>query len=197
MRILPVLALIVSCLVTPPSLSYDRFIYIPRSVTIYSQQYDFSSENIAALAGFKNSGVKLKVAQFRPASGDDGSMLCRGWFPIVPTSGVSFSEFVKTALTNELTEAGIYSENDGLELSVQVESIDFNSFGSGKWTYRATLATLTKGPQVFSYEHPFDTPFTAAAACRAVASAFVPGVQGFLRAIYADPRFHELLVSKD
>lgn len=187
--------LLVSCFLATPSFGYEQTIYIPRSVTLFSQPYHFSSDNINALRELKqrNPAIKVKFGEIALAKGDDGSKYCRGWFPITTEKNVPFGEFVKTALMSELAEAGMHSDLDGQTLSLRFESIDFNTVGSGKWTFSAELSTANRKAEVFSYEHTFESFFIAAAACRAVANAFVPGIQGFLRSIYKDARFYELV----
>lgn len=164
-------------------------IYLPRRVTIYAQNYSLAEKNLAALSDLKAKGIKFKLGTFTPAEGDKGSLMCRSWFPVNAPSGISFSEFLNAALVSELSEVGVYSESEGIELSLKVESIDFESFGSGKWIFRASITTAKKEPLVITYEHPFEIAFAAPAACRAVGSAFMPGTQAFLNAIYSDPKF--------
>lgn len=195
MKALLLAALLASSVLTTPSFGYERTIYIPRSVTLFSQPYQFSSDNINALGELKqrNPAIKIKFGEVALAKGDDGSIYCRGWFPITTEKNVPFGEFVKTALISELTEAGMHSDLDGQTLSLRFENIDFNTVGSGKWTFRAELSAANKKAEIFSYEHTFESAFVAATACRAVANAFVPGIQGFLRSIYKDARFYELV----
>lgn len=195
MRAFSGLLAVFASLVAQPSLAYERTIYIPRSVMMYSQQYNFSSDNINALLDLKQKhpDIKVRLGKIVLSPGDDGSILCRTWFPISPAEKLPFGEFIKAALISELTEAGIYSESEGRALSLQFESIDFSSFGAGKWSFRASLSVENKEAQMFSHEHRFELAFAASPACRAVARAFMPSVQGFLKSIYHDTRFQELI----
>lgn len=192
MEAFPYILMAVLTIATSQAYAYERTIYIPRSVTIHSNQYTISKPNMEALTAIKSAGVKLYVGQFTPATGDDGSIMCRGWFPIAPKRGVSFSEFLKSALTSELTEAGIYSETEGTELSIQIEEIDFTSAFSGMWKFRVRIATAKKEAAVFTFERSFENSYAAAAACASVGAAFVPSVQEFLNSIYSNQKFLDL-----
>jgi hypothetical protein len=196
MKSFPMLVLL-SAFLTTNIAHAQTTIYIPAQVTMNSQGYNTPADNLNALAELKqkNPGVKVKMGKIVLPPGDDGTIYCRTYFPIKPGSAVSFGGYVNAALFSELKQADLYSENDGRALSIQFETIDFTSFGEGKWMFKASLSVDDKAVQTFSYQHPFELSFMAAKACGAVTRALAPGVQAFLKSIYTDARFQELLAS--
>lgn len=179
-----------------PVLAASRLLTLPIPVTLYSQPYSMGEESFAALTDLKEAGVKLKLTPFVPSRPEDEpSTWCRGWFPVVPQQDVTYKEFVFGALQYELTSAGLYSETEGLELTLQTQLVDFNSQFKGKWIYKAVVTVQGRQqPLQLSYEFPFEVSMGAVYACKEVSDAFVPSVRGFLKTIYTDARFRELVL---
>lgn len=168
-------------------------IYIPGFRTYSTNWYRTSSQNVAALKELQQSIPLIRIAGFGAASPGETTLVCRLSFPVYLPNKMAHEVFLAEAMRAELLEAGLYSEDAPVALSGHLVSMDFNSFGTGKWTIEAKFAVEGKEPVTIKHEYTYPISMTAVNACGDVSRALVPALQSFLLAVYRDEGFRELL----
>ncbi len=170
-----------------------RTTFVPGFHTYFSGQYVAPEKNLSLLREIKEKISIVKISDFTANDPDMATLICRMSYPVYAPEKIPFVAFVAGALKDELSKAELYSLDSGVELSGRLNSINFESFGSGKWTIAATFSVPGKEPVVVKHETPFSIPFSAVRACGQVKDNLVPAIQEFLFAVYSDSKFQELL----
>lgn len=161
--------------------------------TYFAGQYVAPEKNLTMLREIKSKMPKIRIADF---SADDPAMnalLCRMSWPLYAPAKLPYTMFLAGAMRDELTREGLYSSDDGIEVAGRLDSINFDSFGSGKWTIAATFSVEGKTPVTVKHETTFPVGFGAPSACKSVRDNLVPAMQEFLFAVYSDPQFQALM----
>lgn len=174
-------------------LSGNRSMFLQGFRTYFGGEYVAPDKNLAYLREMKPRLRLIKIADFTAKDPDMTTLVCRLSWPVYAPAKLPYAMFLAGAMRDELTKAELYSETEGVELKANLDSINFESFGSAKWVIAVTFSAPGKAPVTVKHEMPFDVPFAAAGACRMVTSNLVPSMQEFLYAAYSDPQFQELL----
>jgi hypothetical protein len=167
------------------------------STTSSPVQYKASTKNVVAIEDYvREAGAKVKTADFVSAPGVEGSPWCRANGPVSFGSGKTAAQFIQEALQEELFLAKAYASSAPISIGGTVEKLTFSSVSPASWEIGLTL-TSSNG-QILRVEnsHRFDTSWDAWSACKNVADAFAPAVQGTLAKAVTDPRFKLLLIPK-
>lgn len=130
-----------------------------------------------------------------PSGDDDHGIDCRAGGPISPSpTGITFSGYIKNALTNELKISGLYSDHASLPLKIVITNLNFNTlFSHAAWVISANVSIGNKTSFVVSERYSFDASFFGGEACPQVANAFVPAVSGFINKIMTNKSFKRAL----
>jgi len=164
-------------------------IMVPGFRTYAANGYAPSYQNLDVLKELRNKIAPLKPITFTSIPGQANFLLCRASFPVYAPNKTSFPSFVEGALNMELAQAGLITEDAARGIQGRLDDIDFSSFGSGKWTLRATFSVEGKEPVTIKHEFAFSVSAGAVAGCTDVTNALTPAVEGLLLALYSDPRF--------
>lgn len=164
-------------------------IVIPGVRTYTLPTYTAHVPNVLYLADLKHSVSEIAVAGIDASEPGRRRMACRGSFPIWAPNNTTFEALLRESLITELRTANLYSTNASTTLKGTIEELDFASFGSGKWTIRASFSFNDKPPFLVVHEHRFPVDPGAADSCQQVVDAFYPLVAGFLRNLYSHPNF--------
>jgi hypothetical protein len=168
-------------------------IYVPGFQTFKADQYIVDAENLSALKLIKENSTPFKISGFTTSMKGDNWLVCRMSFPVYPPGKVPYQEFLAEAMRAELVEAGLYSAESKFGIRGHIVSMDFSSFGSGKWTIEARFEADQKDPITIKHEYSFSLSILATKSCENVTNALVPAIQGFLNTVYKDERFAALL----
>ncbi|WP_143477729.1 hypothetical protein [Pseudogulbenkiania subflava] len=141
----------------------------------------------------KQSIPQIRIAGFGAASPGKTTLFCRLSFPVYLPDKMAHEIFLAEAMRAELLEAGLYSEDATVSVTGHLVSMDFNSFGTGKWIIEAKFEVEGKEPVTIKYEYTYPISMTAVNACGDVSRALVPALQGFLFTVYSDAGFKALL----
>ncbi|WP_022694264.1 hypothetical protein [Ponticaulis koreensis] len=161
--------------------------------TTSSRPYQMSTENVlAAQQALEGSDAKFNVGSFSAAQGVDEAPTCRALGTIEVAPGQSPVDYIREALQTELFAADLVAAN-GTAITGVVETLQFNSFGTGSWDVALQLSSpaMPEGYSV-STHYEFSTSFSAINACQNVIDAFQPTVASLLNAAINDPRFAQL-----
>lgn len=168
-------------------------IYVPGFRTYSTDSYITSRQNVSLLKELGHVIPQLRIAGFSSASPGETALLCRLSFPVYLPGKVAHEVYLAESMRAELSEAGLYADTAPVALLGHLVSMDFNSFGTGKWVLEARFFVEGKEPVTIKYEHGFPLGVLAVQACRDVTHALVPAMQGFLFTVYSDPKFQNLL----
>lgn len=168
-------------------------VYVPGFRTYSTNWYSTSSQNVAVLKEMRQSIPPIRIAGFGAASPGKTTLVCRLSFPVYLPGKMAHEVFLAEAMQAELLEAGLYSENAPVAVNGHLVSMDFNSFGTGKWKIEAKFEVEGKEPVTIKYEYTYPISMTAVNACGDVSRALVPALQGFLLTVYSDTGFKALL----
>ena len=167
------------------------------STTSSPVQYKASTKNVVAIEDYvHDTAAKVETADFVSGPGVEGSPWCRANGPVSFGSGKTAAQFIQEALQEELFLAKAYASNAPISIGGTVDKLTFSSVSPASWEIGLTL-TSSNG-QILRVEnsHRFDTSWDAWSACKNVADAFAPAVQGTLAKAVSDPRFKMLLLPK-
>lgn len=165
-----------------------RMIYVPAFRTFFASEYKPSDRNVALL---KSRSTKIGSITIIHEAGDQVTDLryCRASYPVYMPGKVTYEAYLAEAIKAELIEAGMFSEAVGAPIVLRITTIDFASFGTGKWTIEATVSAQSDNNYVIKHELEFPVSLEAGAACGQVARALVPTLQEFFYALYASAAF--------
>ena len=172
--------------------TYDttRTIYLPGFHTYVASGYVPSERNIEFLKELKGRVSTFKFVTFDTSKNNSNMLLCRASFPVYGPNRTPFATLVEAAANLELAESGLVS-SDAPRIQATLDEFDFSSFGTGKWTIRATFTSDGIVPLVVKYEYVYKVSAGAVAGCADVMNAMPSGIESFLHALYSDPRFIE------
>ena len=163
--------------------------------TFTAPRYSTEADNTMALRTIEIGDIT--VANFSDAA--TFSRSCRGSGPIAPPDGVTFAEYVREALADELKVAGLYDDDQSprITLSGSIDSLDFSSSRSvtgGKWNILLTLNS-SNGKSMSVQEHyEFESGFGYVTACKQTAEAFMGAVQNLIGKIVSSEDFKQLVI---
>lgn len=168
-------------------------IFVQGFRTYFAGEYVAPEKNLAVLREIKPKVSAVRIADFTANDPDMKTLVCRLSWPVHAPAEIPYAVFLAGAMRDELTKEGLYSATDGIEISGRLDSINFESFGSGKWIIAATFSAPGKEPVTVRHETTFPVSFIASSACGKVRDNLVPAMQEFLFAVYSDERFLALL----
>jgi hypothetical protein len=159
-----------------------------------TQRYGVSVENNQILRGIENPR-QIKVGAFTTSGPNKATIECRNMYPLtVPAA--SYEAYVREALIDELKLAAVYSDAANTELTIHFESIDFSSAFSGNWLISARFTAPNKPAFTVTTNHIFtDVNWGPSLACSNTSAAFVPAVQNFLKTLFLNPNFKEIMLN--
>ena len=179
----------------------DFFLKLPGHGTLFVEgfrsyfagEYVAPEKNLAVLREIKPRVSAIRIADFTADDPDMNTLVCRMSWPIYAPAKLPYAMFLAGAMRDELAREGLYVANDGIEITGHLDSINFESFGTGKWIIAATFSAAGKDPVTVKHETTFPVSFAASGACVQVRDKLVPAMQEFLFAVYSDPQFQALL----
>ena len=120
--------------------------------TYTTPRYAIDADTNVALKGLNTSG--LSVGAFTGPTSFDNS--CRAAGPLAAPDGMSYSEYIRKALEDELKVAGVYVEaNPRITLSGVVNKLEFSSsrgLTGGSWDIQVSLNS-SNGKTLLVAEH--------------------------------------------
>ncbi|MBB5518581.1 hypothetical protein [Amphiplicatus metriothermophilus] len=162
--------------------------------TTSTRPYQPSVQNVLAMKAARDAAEqKLKINTASAAEGVETSLTCRALGALEVAPGQTPVEYIHGALQTELFQAELYDQIAGTPVDLKVTQLDFNSFGTGKWTVAITLSSpnLPEGYST-SVDYTFKTSWSALKACQNVIDAFQPTVSALIRKAVEDPNFQRL-----
>jgi hypothetical protein len=152
--------------------------------------YQTSTENVIAIQQ-NLQAQKVSVSAINLSPGVDDHPMCRLNGPLTVAPGKTLGQYIKDAFVQELFAGQAYSPN-APAIQGQIESLNFSSVTPASWKITMSVKSATSAGYTVSIKYPFDTSWTAAGACRNVATAFAPAVSELLHQVVIDPRFAQL-----
>jgi hypothetical protein len=148
----------------------------------------------AAAASDALRGAQVRIGPFVGQGAAESPLMCRASGRIHVDDGVSFADFVRRALIEEIRGAGALSEQAPVTLTGTVSRFEFSTvMPMGTWTLELTL-TSSNGRAVTATEvHDFDVGRVGEDPCVLTAAAAVPAVQRLITRILKHPQFADLL----
>jgi hypothetical protein len=145
---------------------------------------------MAFQSSLNDSETKVQVADFTFAEGVDESLSCRALGALEVAPGKSTGEFIEGAMRDELFAAGVYDQKNGQVINGEIETLQFNSFGTGSWDI-ALKVSSSADPEGYTVatHYSFKTSYSAIKACQNVIDAFTPAVQQLIGEVVKDPQF--------
>lgn len=164
-----------------------RTIYVPAFRTYFANEYKLSERNVAFL-----KSISAKMGPFHLSIGSSQTTdvrYCRASYPIYMPGKVTYESFLAEAMKAEMAEAGMITEAVGAPVVMSITTMDFTSFGTGKWSIEAMVSTQGDNNLVIKHEVEFPVSLEAGAACGQVARALVSTMQEFFYLIYSSAVF--------
>lgn len=159
-------------------------------------RYAGSTYNTALLAPLK--GDRIGVGEFtstvknKKTGLDQTEIMCRAVGPIRTPDGESFSNYIRSAMVDELKNAEIYAPSALTVISGNLDVIDFSS-GVGSWTMVLTLKSSNGKTLAVDEKYDFKISYYGQTACYLTAEAFVPAVQQLLGKAILSAKFNDLI----
>lgn len=163
--------------------------------TFTPPRYSIEADNTMALRKIEVGDIT--VAEFSdPAKFDNA---CRGAGPIAPPDNMSFGEYIREALADELKVAGLYDDDQSprVTLSGKVNSLDFSSsrgLTGGEWNIDLTLMSSNGSSMTMAEHYEFESGFVADTACKQTAEAFMGAVQNLIGKMVTSNDFKQLVI---
>lgn len=158
--------------------------------------YSPSFANIETLQHLKKNAQPIKLGEFSDPR-RVRSITCRLEGSENLPGNVTYVEYIKNALQEDLTHVGLYSNAANNVLDANLDRIDANSMiGNGSWTIQMTFNDHQKAPYIVHSVYKFSTNYVADIACTQVAQAFVPAMQKFLQTLYQNKDFIKTISRK-
>jgi hypothetical protein len=110
---------------------------------------------------------------------------------VVPDKG-SYTGYLRTSLVDELKLASMYKSEDGIEITGNVQKIDFSS-NSGTWYIKGQITVDDQQPASIREAYDYRTSFGAISACNETAQSYEAAVQEFISKLIASPQFEASL----
>lgn len=135
----------------------------------------------------------VKVADFTPPH-DKGKtgITCRAVGPVDTPGNQSFTQYIRTAFVDELNLAQMYSNTGNVEVSGDVDKIDFSST-SGAWIINAQVTVSNEPVYKVREKYAYHSAFFGETACADTAQAYEAAVQAFISKLISAPQFEEAL----
>ena len=169
-------------------------IYLPGFRTYVASGYAPSESNIALVRALSAKAVGLRLLAFDTSKNNAALLMCRMSYPVYGPGKTPFATLLEAAANLELAGSGL-SVPEAARVQATLDEFDFSSVGGGQWTLRATLRSPGMDPLTVQHLHTYPVSAGAVAGCTDVTNAMVPAIESFLRALYADARFVELVQS--
>lgn len=154
--------------------------------------YQTSAANLIRLSQLDRN-KKLAVGSVTSRVDFNKVSLCRLAGAISLPGNESLEDFVRGALIKELVTSGVYRQEAGSIINLEITDIHFISVTPAYWRISARVSSpkYTQGYQV-SIKQRFDTSYDAISACGNTADALVTAVQALITAILNHPKFTSL-----
>jgi hypothetical protein len=158
-----------------------------------TQRYAVSVANNQAIRTLNTSGIA--IGEFTPPAAFDPA--CRALGPLRVADGLTHTQYIQRAFEDELKMAGAYAARDArVTLNGEVTTLTFSSVRAmvgGSWTIGLTLRSSNGRSLAVSEYYEFESGFSANAACKETADAFVRAVQNVVGKAVGDSGFSELI----
>lgn len=120
---------------------------------------------------------------------------CRYGGKIAPPDGVTFAAYIKEAIADELTIAGLYDDNQSPRIIItgKVEALYFSST-IGEWNISVSLYSSNGASMYVSEQYEVDISGGPFGACTKVAAAFLGAVQNLIGTIVSSGEFKTLVM---
>ncbi len=162
--------------------------------TFTPHRYNISADNNIALKSIGASNINVGVFKNLETEFDNN---CRAAGPILPPDGLSFEEYIKNALEDELKIAGMFNDiSPTVTLTGAIEKLSFSSsrgLTGGYWNIGLRV-TSSNGKSVYVTErYEFNSGFDALTACKQTAEAYCFAVQNLIGKLIKSPDFKGLV----
>lgn len=162
--------------------------------SINALPYSVSTQNVIEIKDrWGDLNKKVKLSNFTASPNAGGPINCRLVGPIDPTPGKTIPQYIRDAFQDELYLAGMYASTSEVEITANIDKLEFSSFGTGYWDITLTIASNKFSGYQVATHYEFATSFDAVNGCRNTANAFGPAVQNLIRKMVTDPQFKRLL----
>ncbi len=161
-----------------------------------ADRYSISVDNVEALREILevSPGLRIGVGPFTAAEPGLKSINCRLAGPVQAPDGLTFADYIRKAIVDELRLAKVYGRSGDLTISGHLVDVTFDSV-EGLWTLVLTVSGDEGTQFTVSEVYDFDTSFVAVDACDGGADALMPAVQNLIRSIFNHPEFREMIAS--
>ena len=157
--------------------------------TTNSQRYTPSIKHVAFLSQQKGK-VTYSLGTFGQDESIDEDTLCRLHGSVDVTNGKeTYSEYIQSALMQELFMSGLYNKNSPRKIKVFLDSVEFSSISPANWVIEGRFQVSEYPVKKIKAVHRFDSSWTAWGACKNVANAFPSAVEKFIGKIISDETF--------
>lgn len=156
-------------------------------------RYAISPDNALALRVLNLTGIAVGAFSEPPTY----DVACRLQGHVRVADGVTHAQYIRTAFEDELKIAGAYSTaTPRVTLTGNITQLNLASMRGirrGEWDIGLRL-TSTNGHALAVTEHyQFKSGFSADAACKNTADAFLPAVQDLVHQVITSPEFPALV----
>jgi len=153
-------------------------------------RYGVSVENNAGLKKF--NGRTVSVGKFTATEPGKTKITCRAVGPVTTPDERPFEDYVRKALIDELTVAGMLAESGPVTLTGTLNKVDFDS-GAGEWALDLTVISSNGRSVNVADKYKYGFTYVGETACARTAKSFVPAVQLLIGKLVYHPEFGSLL----
>ena len=154
-----------------------------------TERYSISADNVESIRSL--GGQKVRVGEFSSSPGVGVEKIQCAALTISPPDGVSFANYVRSAIVSELKIAGAYSETSPVSITGDVDALELDASGfslTGHWTISLKVNRGNKSITV-SEKYSFRSQTLDSSACEGSARQFSNAVQNLVHKLVSNPEF--------
>ena len=159
--------------------------------------YSPSFENIDRLKAVAPAGTAVRMGEFSLSEDANVSLQCRLVGKVDVAHGGTIPDFVREAVQQEFAAAGLYDREADNRISMEIRSVDVQTFGDAGWSIIAYVSSDTHSGYVLKASYPLESLFDGYAACRLATVSFGKVVRRLVDRMIDHPDFLRLIGALD
>lgn len=163
--------------------------------THIADRYPTSANNVVAIRNL--SGQAVNVGPFSAADGIAGIRIQCAAVAIAPPDDLSFANYIRKALIDELKMAGVYSTTAPITITGNIDSLEVEASAfslTGRWSIVLTICSDGKAFTV-SERYSFRSQTLNMTACEGATRQLAYAVQNLIGKVVMSPEFKQIVGS--
>jgi hypothetical protein len=178
-------------------LTADRYNLYSGNISILNS-LDMEPINIGLFSSSFTNPVEIFGNEISPTG--HGELRCLVDAYITPPDAQTFSNFIRSSLVFELTNANLYTSESPITLTGDLQELNFSfekaGFGNGSvggtWSFRIEITSSNGKSKSITSSYSYETAYKASS-CDQMAGSMMPAIQNLISEILTNEMFPSLL----